>query len=111
MPGCTRSVFLRDRRGYCEQFAATMTLMLRGLGVPARVGVGFLPGAPHRGEFVISTRDAHAWVEVELPGAGWVAFDPTPARGEPPPFAPDVAEEPVPLPTVVPVDNRSPLVT
>jgi transglutaminase-like putative cysteine protease len=72
--------FLRDRTGYCEQFAATMTLMLRGLGIDARVGVGFLPGAEGNGEFVVSTREAHAWVEAAIPGAGWTSFDPTPAR-------------------------------
>jgi transglutaminase-like putative cysteine protease len=73
--------FLQDRTGYCEQFAATMTLMLRGLGVDARVGVGFLPGARAGGEYIVSTRDAHAWVEVNVPTAGWTNFDPTPGRG------------------------------
>ncbi|HZC27160.1 MAG TPA: DUF3488 and transglutaminase-like domain-containing protein, partial [Actinopolymorphaceae bacterium] len=36
--------FLADRRGYCEQFAATMAIMARALGIPARVGVGYMPG-------------------------------------------------------------------
>lgn len=79
--------FMRDRVGYCEQFAATMTLMLRGLGVQARVGVGFLPGARGGNEFVVSTQEAHAWVEANIPGAGWTTFDPTPSRpnAAPPP--------------------------
>lgn len=75
--------FLRARRGYCEQFAATMTLMLRGLGINARVAVGFLPGALKGQEHVVSTQDAHAWVEASIPGYGWVTLDPTPGRGEP----------------------------
>jgi transglutaminase-like putative cysteine protease len=73
--------FLQERTGYCEQFAATMTLMLRGLGFDARVGVGFLPGASSGGEYIVSTREAHAWVEADIPGAGWTTFDPTPGRG------------------------------
>ncbi|HVE92399.1 MAG TPA: DUF3488 and transglutaminase-like domain-containing protein [Actinomycetota bacterium] len=75
--------FLAQRRGYCEQFAAAMTLMLRGLGIPARVGVGFLPGSRQAGEFLVSTDEAHAWVEANIAGAGWVIFDPTPGRGQP----------------------------
>lgn len=92
--------FLEQRAGYCEQFAATMTLMLRGLGIQARVGVGFLPGTPSEGRYVVSTREAHAWVEANLPGVGWVAFDPTPARDDSPgaPPADDEAATPEPPP-------------
>jgi transglutaminase-like putative cysteine protease len=99
--------FLVDRQGYCEQFAAAMTLMLRSLGVQARVGVGFLPGTSSGGEYVVSTRDAHAWVEANIPGAGWFAFDPTPGRAEAssvPPDAQDAppTEEEIPQVTAVP---------
>lgn len=90
--------FLSERRGYCEQFAATMTLMLRGLGFDARVGVGFLPGVLRGGEHVVSTRDAHAWVEVNVPGAGWVSFDPTPDRGIPSSVPPELQEQEVEVP-------------
>ena len=103
--------FLRERAGYCEQFAAAMTLMLRGLGVEARVGVGFLPGATSGGEFVVSTRDAHAWVEAKIPGAGWTIFDPTPGRGGSTPIAPELAEqttEPLPVPQVTAVPDPTP---
>lgn len=85
--------FLQERAGYCEQFAAAMTLMLRGLGLEARVGVGFLPGAASGGEYVVSTREAHAWVEAKIPGAGWTAFDPTPGRGNTAPTTPETEEE------------------
>jgi transglutaminase-like putative cysteine protease len=65
-------------RGYCEQFASAMAIMLRTLHVPARVAVGFTPGTVTGGSRLITTEDAHAWVEVWFPGAGWLPFDPTP---------------------------------
>ncbi|MGH4009650.1 MAG: transglutaminase TgpA family protein [Pseudonocardiaceae bacterium] len=65
-------------RGYCEQFASAMAIMLRTLQVPARVAVGFTPGIATGDSRLITTEDAHAWVEVWFPGAGWLPFDPTP---------------------------------
>lgn len=78
---------LEDKVGYCEYFATGMAVMLRATGIPARVAVGFLPGQltpadPEAGrevdEYTVSTRDAHAWVEVLFPGYGWISFEPTP---------------------------------
>ncbi len=74
--------FLFDsKRGYCQQFAGAMALLLRMGGVPARVAVGFTPGtydaSTHR--WVVTDIDAHAWVEAWFSGYGWVRFDPTPA--------------------------------
>ncbi len=79
---------LEDRVGYCEYFATAMAVMLRQTGIPARVAVGFLPGEriseadPDRGdaldEYLVTTGDAHAWVEVLFPGYGWITFEPTP---------------------------------
>ncbi|HEX5810483.1 MAG TPA: transglutaminaseTgpA domain-containing protein [Pseudonocardia sp.] len=66
------------RRGYCEQFASAMAVMLRTLGVPARVAVGFTGGRDDAGARSVGTADAHAWVEAWFPGAGWTTFDPTP---------------------------------
>jgi protein-glutamine gamma-glutamyltransferase len=73
----------RTNRGYCQHFAGAMALMLRYLGIPSRVAVGFASGrydAKHR-EWVVSDRDAHMWVEVWFRGWGWLPFDPTPGRG------------------------------
>ncbi len=72
----------QQRRGYCQQFSGAMTLMLRMLGIPARVGVGFKPEVfdPGTGTWRVRALDAHAWVEVFFPGIGWVSFDPTPPR-------------------------------
>lgn len=76
--------FLRDRIGYCEQFAGTYAAMLRTLGIPTRVAVGFTSGVPlGEGEFAVLGRNAHAWPEVWFDDIGWVAFEPTPGRGAP----------------------------
>ena len=76
-----------SRRGFCEQIATATTVMLRSLGVPARVATGFVPSDRDEiaGVWISRASDAHAWVEVRFPGFGWVAFDPTasvPLAGE-----------------------------
>jgi hypothetical protein len=71
----------RTRAGYCQHFAGAMATMLRMVGVPARVAVGFTSGSPAEGRWEVSDRDAHAWVEVWFRGHGWIPFDPTPGRG------------------------------
>jgi transglutaminase-like putative cysteine protease len=79
-------------RGYCEQFASAMAIMLRSQHVPARVAVGFTPGTVIGDSRLITTEDAHAWVEVWFPGTGWLPFDPTPlssARTVPSAYAAD----------------------
>jgi hypothetical protein len=58
-----------------------MALMLRMLGIPARVAVGFTSGTLHDGKWVVTDHEAHSWVEVWFAGHGWVPFDPTPGRG------------------------------
>jgi transglutaminase-like putative cysteine protease len=71
-------VFLfRDRTGFCEQFAAAETVLLRAAGIPARLVTGFSGGARVDERRVIRDSDAHAWVEVWFPGVGWVPSDPT----------------------------------
>ena len=71
----------QTRTGYCQYFAGAMALMLRYLGIPARVAVGFAGGTydTHRHAWVVTDREAHAWVEVWFKGYGWIPFDPTPA--------------------------------
>jgi protein-glutamine gamma-glutamyltransferase len=73
----------RTRAGYCQHFAGAMALMLRYLGVPARVAVGFTSGRYdlRSGTWRVTDHDAHAWVEVWFAGFGWLPFDPTPTRG------------------------------
>jgi len=75
--------FLRDRVGYCEQFAGTYAAMMRSLGIPARVAVGFTYGTATGTGYSVTGRNAHAWPEVWFDGLGWVLFEPTPGRGAP----------------------------
>ncbi|MEV6647929.1 DUF3488 and transglutaminase-like domain-containing protein [Amycolatopsis sp. NPDC051371] len=69
---------LNGKRGFCEQFASAMAVMLRVAGIPSRVAIGFTPGAQVNDYLSISTQDAHAWVEAYFGDKGWVTFDPTP---------------------------------
>jgi transglutaminase-like putative cysteine protease len=76
------SFLFKDRIGYCQQFSGAMAMLLRMVGIPARVATGFAPGiaqpdAP--GVYKVRDFDAHSWVEVYFNGIGWVTFDPTPA--------------------------------
>lgn len=67
------------RIGYCEQFATSMAVMARELGIPSRVSLGFTPGeVDEDGLVIVRQRNAHAWVELWMDGHGWVGFDPTP---------------------------------
>jgi transglutaminase-like putative cysteine protease len=109
--------FLRTKRGYCVQFASAMAVMARSLGIPSRVGVGFLPGTRRAdGLWEISVKDAHAWPELYFEGAGWVRFEPTPSAraGVAPQWSlpPDVVEEdPEPTPSTTaaaPVPSAAP---
>jgi transglutaminase-like putative cysteine protease len=103
--------FLRLQRGYCEQYAGAMAVMVRAAGVPARMALGYTAGQVlGDGSRLITSDDAHAWVEVYFQGLGWVPFDPTPIsvdRRADMSWAPradadtptaDSAAEPVPLP-------------
>jgi transglutaminase-like putative cysteine protease len=71
----------RTKAGYCQHFAGAMAAMLRMLGIPSRVAVGFTSGTRSEDRWVVTDHDAHAWVEVWFPGHGWIPFDPTPGRG------------------------------
>ena len=67
------------REGFCVQFATSMALVLRDMGVPSRVVYGATTGeevAP--GEYAVYGRNLHTWVEVYFPGVGWYPFNPTP---------------------------------
>ena len=78
--------FLFDRQaGYCAQFATSMAVMARSIGLPARVATGYLPGRYDTltGVHVVRLQDAHAWVEIKFQKYGWVPFDPTPRPDSP----------------------------
>lgn len=75
-------VLFEYRQGYCNYYASAMIVMLRIVGVPARMAAGFSQGKvdPVQNAFVVTERDAHTWVEVYFPGYGWVEFEPTAAQ-------------------------------
>jgi transglutaminase-like putative cysteine protease len=72
----------RSRRGFCEHYSTAMVLMLRALGIPARVVTGFKGGEVNDyGEYIILRQsNAHSWVEAAIEGR-WRRFDPTPGSG------------------------------
>jgi transglutaminase-like putative cysteine protease len=69
------------RKGHCEYFASAMAVMLRSLGIPARIANGFQSGTynPVSEMYIVRASDAHSWVEAYDPVEGWVTFDPTPS--------------------------------
>ncbi len=77
---------LVGRAGHCEYFAGSMVVLLRTLGVPARMVGGYSGGtaSPSGREVLVRQANAHTWVEVWLgQREGWVSFDPTPSVGIP----------------------------
>ena len=68
-----------DKRGFCEQIASSLVVMLRSQGIPARLAAGYAPGQrnPLTSLYEVRSKDAHAWAEVYFPGVGWQGFDPT----------------------------------
>ncbi len=77
--------FLGDEReGFCTQFATSMALVSREMGVPARVVYGASSGEKlDTNEYLVTGRNMHTWVEVYFPGVGWYPFDPTPGFSVP----------------------------
>ena len=100
------STFLfTTHRGYCEQFASAMAVLVRALGIPARVAVGFTGGqSDGNGGYTVTTADAHAWPEVWFRGVGWVRFEPTP-RGDGTATAPAYTFPPVAGPSTTSPDT------
>ncbi|MEV0369465.1 DUF3488 and transglutaminase-like domain-containing protein [Streptomyces sp. NPDC050636] len=86
--------FLEQKEGFCVHFSFSMAAMARTLGIPARVAVGFTPGAKQpNGTTSVGLKDAHAWPELYFEGTGWTRFEPTPSRGSVPDYSyPDTAD-------------------
>lgn len=84
------ALFLFDvRQGECEYFSSALAVMLRMIGIPARVVNGYLGGDWNSyGEYyLIQQSNAHSWVEAYFRDRGWVTLDPTPAAPKRPPAA------------------------
>ncbi|RZS82930.1 transglutaminase superfamily protein [Motilibacter rhizosphaerae] len=75
--------FLTERRGFCVHYASAMVLMARSLGIPARLAIGYLPGAQQstrdgQSRYVVTSVESHAWPELYFKDYGWLRFEPTP---------------------------------
>lgn len=72
-------VLFELKKGFCMYYASAETLMLRSIGIPARMAVGFVEGNYDEEErrYSVAYKDSHAWSEVYFPGIGWVEFEPT----------------------------------
>jgi hypothetical protein len=72
-------ILFEQQVGWCEPIATAMVVLLRQLGIPARFVTGFQPGTRQilSGQYTVRASDAHAWVELFVPGVGWVPMDPT----------------------------------
>jgi hypothetical protein len=104
LAGDTIDNFLfESRRGFCEHYAASFTILMRAAGVPTRIVTGYQGGEinPVDDFLVIRQRDAHAWTEVWVKGQGWIRIDPTAA----------VAKHRIDqgMNTIMPLNMRSPL--
>ncbi|EFC83817.1 transglutaminaseTgpA domain-containing protein [Parafrankia sp. EUN1f] len=76
--GALADFLFSSRRGYCEQFASAMAVLVRLLGLPSRVAIGFTHGTQQSdGSWLITNKQAHAWPEVWFPTLGWIPFEPT----------------------------------
>ena len=71
--------------GYSAYFASAMAVLLRAVGVPARLAAGYAPGQHNLESDIITVRDSdsHGWVQVFFPGYGWIDFEPTTAYAPP----------------------------
>ncbi|MBX3064467.1 MAG: hypothetical protein KF726_15920 [Anaerolineae bacterium] len=104
-----------SRQGYCTYYASAMVMMMRALGIPARMAAGFAQGEYQSAQqvYLVLERDAHTWVEVYFPGVGWVEFEPTKAqtelnRSDPQVVQPTPTNTPTPLPTATPTIPPTP---
>ncbi len=77
------SFLFETREGHCEYFATSMVVMMRALGIPARIVNGYYSAEWNEigKAFTVRQRDAHSWVEVYFDSYGWMSFDPTPPNG------------------------------
>ncbi|TDM06313.1 MAG: DUF3488 domain-containing protein [Ideonella sp. MAG2] len=73
--------WLERRTGFCEHYAASFVVIMRAMGIPARIVTGYQGADPllQDGQFVVRQSNAHAWAEVWHDGQGWLRVDPTAA--------------------------------
>jgi len=94
-----------SKQGFCNYYASAEVLMLRSIGIPARLAVGFAQGEPNLQNtfYTVREKDAHAWPEVYFPAYGWIEFEPT---GNQEPVTRPLAREEKPAITLEVPDNQ-----
>jgi transglutaminase-like putative cysteine protease len=113
-------ILFETRRAYCNYYATAMVVMLRSLGVPARVATGYAQGEAQANAgdaqtayYKVRVSDGHAWVEVFFPRYGWIEFEPT--AGQPPldramsgsEALPSTPVPPTPTPQPTPAEKKA----
>jgi transglutaminase-like putative cysteine protease len=81
--------FLNRKRGVSAHFATLHVILLREMGIPARIVAGYTPGFVEEGVRKVMSGHAHYWSEVFIPGYGWTSFDPTGTTNQPVNFPPN----------------------
>jgi len=86
----------QTKAGFCQQYATAMAVLVRELGLPARIAVGYQAGTlQDDGTYLVQSKNAHAWVEVFFEGYGWLPFEPTPGHGTHPSAEPGTYLNPI----------------
>jgi hypothetical protein len=93
-------MLFENKQAFCVYYSTAEVLMLRSLGIPARLAVGFAQGQKVGDEYLVRKLDAHAWPEVYFPGIGWIEFEPTGSQ--------PALNRPIPPQTQEITDNISP---
>lgn len=90
-----------SRRGFCGHYASSFATIMRSIGIPARIVVGYLGGEynPRSDQIVVRQSDAHAWAEIWNAEQGWIRVDPTAA------IAPERIEFPIDFDTSINADS------
>ena len=76
-PGELLEFLTRSKVGFCQHYSSAMAVLVRSLGIPARIAVGFRVGTlQDDGSYLVRASDVHVWVEVRFAGYGWLPFEP-----------------------------------
>lgn len=99
-------VLFTGKEAYCDYYATSMIVMLRSLGIPARLAAGFARGTydSEKAAYHVLNKDAHSWVEVYFPEYGWIEFEPTAAQ--PNIIRPTSDDDPLFSSPAIPPENR-----
>lgn len=102
--------FLFDlKEGFCNYYATAEVMMLRSVGIPARISFGYAQGEsldPNGTDFIVRREQLHAWPEVYFQGFGWVIFEPTTIQPSIERFLGESPENIESIPTIPGFDDR-----